>query len=249
MTSLFIATPCYGGQVNVFFMESIINLVMECQKHNINCSFFKIPFESLIPRARNVCASAFIKSKFTHMIFIDSDIQFDASDVIQMINTDVDLIGGSYPTKSINSKLFEQNKHSSNSYKDILSKSVNYTSKQFKSKVTKENYKQLECSLLATGFMLIKQTVFIKLIETCGESIKYLNDIPAYSTYSINNEIYDFFQSKIIGKKYVSEDYGFCKLWESIGGKIYTDLSIRLNHIGTMTYYGNPLIELNKIIK
>jgi len=249
MTSLFIATPCYGGQVNVFFMESIINLVMECQKHKIKCSFFKIPFESLIPRARNVCASAFIKSKCTHMIFIDSDIEFKASDVIQMINTDVDLIGGSYPTKNINSKLFEQNKYSTSSYKDIISKSVNYTSKQFKSKITEENKKQLECSYIATGFMLIQQKVFTKLIKTYGDSIKYINDIPAYSSYTINNELYDFFQTKIIDKKYVSEDYGFCKLWESIGGKIYTDLTIKLNHIGNMTYCGNPLIEINKFIQ
>ena len=242
MTSLFIATPCYGGQVNVFFMESIINLVMECQKHRIICSFFKIPFESLIPRARNVCASAFIKSTCTHMIFIDSDIEFNALDVIQMINTDVDLIGGSYPTKGLNSKLFEQNKNSSSSYKDIISKSVNYTSKQFKSKVTEKNKKKLECSYIATGFMLIKRNVFTRLIEINGETIKYINDIPAYKQYTVNDELYDFFQTKIIDKKYVSEDYGFCKLWDSIGGKIYTDLTIKLNHIGNMTYYGNPLI-------
>jgi len=249
MTSLFIATPCYGGNVNVFFMESIINLIFECQKHKIQCSFFKIPFESLIPRARNVCASAFIKSQCTHMIFIDADIEFNAYDVIQMINTNVDLIGGSYPTKNVNSKLFEQNinENTSKSYKDIVSKSVCYTSKQFKTKVTNDNKTKIECSYIATGFMLIKQQVFTKLIEDCGEYIQYINDIPAYSQYSINNEMYDFFQSKIIDKKYVSEDYGFCKLWESVGGKIYTDLTIKLNHIGNITYYGNPL--LNKIIK
>ena len=242
MTSLFIATPCYGGQVNVLFMESIINLVMECQKNKIKCLFFKIPFESLIPRARNVCASAFMKSKCTHMIFIDSDIQFKASDVIQMISTNVDLIGGSYPTKNINSTLFEANKTKSTLYKDVISKSVNYTSKQFKSKITEKNKKHLECSFIATGFMLIKQTVFKNIIEACGEAIKYRNDIPAYTQHTVNDELYDFFQTKIIDKKYMSEDYGFCKLWESIGGKIYTDLTIKLNHIGTMTYYGDPLL-------
>ena len=47
MTSLFIATPCYGGQVNVFFMESImymahgirvyINVILEgfCSKSKV----------------------------------------------------------------------------------------------------------------------------------------------------------------------------------------------------------------------
>ena len=245
MTSLFIATPCYGGQVNVFFMESIINLIFECKAKNIQCSFFQIPFESLIPRARNVCASAFIKSKCTHMIFIDSDIEFRAADVIQMISTNVDLIGGSYPTKNINNKLFEKicNENRKDSFRNIVSKSVNYTSKKIKSAVTNENKRKIECEYIATGFMLIKQNVFIKIINQCGETIKYTNDIPAYNQYSINNELYDFFQSKVIDKKYVSEDYGFCKLWDSVGGKIYTDLTVKLNHIGNMTYYGNPLIK------
>lgn len=244
MTSLFIATPCYGGQVNVFFMESIINLIFECKKQNITCAFFHIPFESLIPRARNVCASAFMKSKCTHMIFIDSDIEFKANDIIQMINTNVDLIGGSYPTKNVNSNLFTKilNKNENYSFKDIISKSVNYTSKMFKSTITNENKTKIECEYLATGFMLIKQNVFTKIIDNC-KNIKYKNDIPAYNQFTINNELYDFFQSKIIDNKYVSEDYGFCKLWSSIGGKIYTDLTIKLNHIGNMTYYGNPLIK------
>lgn len=244
MTSLFIATPCYGGKVNVFFMESIINLIFECKKNNISCSFFQIPFESLIPRARNVCAAAFIKSKFTHMIFIDSDIEFNAVDVIQMINTDVDIIGGSYPTKNLNMHLLKAACSEERTYsnKDLYSKSVNYTSKKFKEKLTENNNKKIECEYLATGFMLIKKNVFTKIVDEC-KNIKYTNDIPAYNKYCINNELYDFFQSKIINDKYVSEDYGFCKLWESVGGKVYSDLTVKLNHIGNFTYYGNPLMK------
>ena len=240
--SLFIATPCYGGNVNVFFMESVIKLIFECQKHDIKCSFFKIPFESLIPRARNVCASSFIKSRYSHMIFIDSDIQFNASDVIKLIEADVDVIGGSYPTKSINMQKLQSNCTDvmNLSYKEIISKSVMYTSKLFKENVTPQNQSKIECEFLATGFMMIKRNVFIRMIEEF-KHIRYINDIPAYREHTINDELYDFFHCKIIDNKYVSEDYGFCSLWKLMGGKVYTDLTIKLNHIGSMTFYGEPL--------
>ena len=237
MKSLFIATPCYGGLVNVQYMESVVQLIMLCAQQNIKVNFFKIPFESLISRARNVCASAFLQSGFSHMIFIDSDIEFKAIDVINLLNADEDIIGGMYPTKKINYSELKEKVSESTSYQELISKSVNYTSQGVKNPVKKNI---CESDYIATGFMMIKREVFLKLIKQKPE-IKYKNDIPAYTNYTYNDYMYDFFQTKIINEKYVSEDYGFCYLWKEIGGKIYSKIDINLNHIGSMVYYGCPI--------
>ena len=54
-----------------------------------------------------------------------------------------------------------------------------------------------------------------------------------------NNYLYNFFDSFIIDnvngnkikeKCYLSEDYGFCYLWEKIGGEIFADITTSLSH-------------------
>ena len=46
-------------------------------------------------------------------------------------------------------------------------------------------------------------------------------------------------------KKYESEDYGFCNLWRSLGGKIYIDPTIQLQHFGSVAYEGSLTSQAN----
>jgi hypothetical protein len=39
--------------------------------------------------------------------------------------------------------------------------------------------------------------------------------------------------------RYLSEDYGFCRLWEKIGGEIYVDANSNLSHTGQRVYTGD----------
>lgn len=239
---LFIATPCYGGQVDVRYMTSVMNLMLLCQSKNIEAQFFKIPFESLIPRARNVCASAFLKSGYTHMIFIDADIEFNPQDVFNMIQLDKDIIGGNYPKKSIDHDLLYKtcSEKDKKSFQDTVSSSVNYTAQIMSSSVTNGF---TECLFVATGFMLIKRQTLLTILDKYEDDIKYKNDVPPYKNILYKDHLYDFFQSKVTNGIYVSEDFGFCQLWRQCGGKIYTYLNANLNHIGQMIYYGNPMLR------
>ena len=45
--------------------------------------------------------------------------------------------------------------------------------------------------------------------------------------------------------RYLSEDYGFCRLWQKIGGKIYADLMSPLTHYGTYAFKGNVWSKFN----
>jgi hypothetical protein len=39
--------------------------------------------------------------------------------------------------------------------------------------------------------------------------------------------------------RYLSEDYGFCQLWEKIGGEIYIDANSDLTHEGRRVWRGD----------
>jgi hypothetical protein len=40
-------------------------------------------------------------------------------------------------------------------------------------------------------------------------------------------------------RRYLSEDYTFCRLWQMMGGDVFLDPRTGLNHVGHYTFKGN----------
>lgn len=104
--SLLVCTPMYGGQCYGAFTKSSNDLVAISHHYGVNVRFYYLFNESLITRARAYCTDEFLRSDCTHMMFIDSDIGFDANDVIGMLalmseESDFDIMCGPYPKKCI----------------------------------------------------------------------------------------------------------------------------------------------------
>ena len=98
---LFVATPMYGGNCLGMYAKSCLDLQGLCTQYGIEVRFSFIFNESLITRARNYLVDEFLRSGFTHLLFLDSDIHFDPRDVIALLALDKDVIGAPYPKKSI----------------------------------------------------------------------------------------------------------------------------------------------------
>ena len=101
--SIFVATPMYGGMNHGLYMKACLDLQGLCMQYGIQVKFSFLFNESLITRARNYLVDEFLhRSDCTHLLFIDSDINFNPQDVIAMLALDKDVIGGPYPKKSMN---------------------------------------------------------------------------------------------------------------------------------------------------
>ena len=72
-----------------------------------------------------------------------------------------------------------------------------------------------------------------------SHDIEYVNDINVDDT--LTDKFYAFFDTSIteISKRYLSEDYTFCRRWQKLGGEIWLDPEIKLNHIGHHVFAGN----------
>lgn len=103
--SLFVATPTIDHRVHSAHYFSKLVLQELCRRYRIRCRFLDRPGDSLITRARNKLANQFLKSGMTHMLMIDSDIQFQAPDPIALMllsRSYEGVLGVAYPKKQIN---------------------------------------------------------------------------------------------------------------------------------------------------
>ena len=231
-TKLCIATPMYGGMVHAAYMRSLMNLFFLCASKGIQTSYIDITNESLIPRARNVLATMFLKeSDFTHLMFIDADIQFDANDVIKMLEADKDVICGVYPKKEMNWNFIEQavkNGVETQNLQYFVGSSFVNVKEGAEQSITDP----VEITDGGTGFMLIKRDVLQKVVD----------DAPTFWSPEGKEYYAPFdtsFEEKVPGKKeYLSEDFHFCRLVTKAGSSIYAAPWAVLNHIGQYTYSG-----------
>ena len=254
-SKFFIATPCYGGQLQEPYFRSVIKLMTFFNNHKIPLAFGTIANESLVTRARNVLLAYFLNSDYTHLLFIDSDIEFNVDDVLKLYAADKDVVVGAYPKKGVNWQRIKENMvknpDKQESDKDIAAHGSDYAINfQFIDRETKtigvENG-LIKLHDAGTGFMMIKREAILKLIKAYPE-LKYNNDVNIQS--GLEDHFHALFDTMIdpIDRRYLSEDYTFCRRWQDIGGDIFLDPSISLNHYGSFCFQGNPsaIIQFNE---
>jgi hypothetical protein len=86
-----------------------------------------------------------------------------------------------------------------------------------------------------TGFMLIKRCVF----ENMQKAYPELNCKNDHQNRDFD-EYHAAFDCMIdpVSKRYLSEDYAFCRRWQQMGGKIYADTQTTLGHVGNLPFNG-----------
>ena len=246
----FIATPCYGGQLNEPYFRSVIKMMTFFNGHQIPLAFGTIANESLVTRARNVLVAYFLASDYTHLMFIDADIEFQTEDILKLYAHKKDVVVGAYPKKGvawdkIRSNLIDPaNKDKQLSDRDMASFGSDYAINfKFVDKETKtigvENG-LIKLHDAGTGFMMISREAILKMIKAYPE-LKYNNDVNI-NNGDLKDHFYALFDTMIdpVDRRYLSEDYTFCRRWQEIGGDVWLDPSISLNHYGHFCFQGNP---------
>ena len=246
---LFIATPMYGGMAHGLYIKSCLDLQTTMNKYNIETKFSFLFNESLITRARNYLVDEFLRSDYTHLLFIDSDIHYNSQDVLALMALDKDVIGGPYPKKSINWGNVAQ---AARSHPNIEPKELEQLVGEYVFNVVKGTKQftvtdPLEVMEIGTGFMMVKREVFEKM-EKQYPMIRYKPDHVGQANFDGTRYIHAYFDTVIDTKdsivgggsdRYLSEDYMFCQMWRKMGGQIYLCPWMKTQHIGTYAFTGN----------
>ena len=235
MVKLFLSTPCYGGVCLEDYAKSILNLQFTCIKYGIQLVIDTTENESLVHRARNISVARFMnKSDADYFMFIDADIHFDPESVVRLINGGHDVSVAVYPKKVV---MWDQARDAvrKRDERDI-SQLASALVMNFKYQQTRIDNGFAEVLDGPTGFMLVKREVFTKMYEKYPE----LNCVNDHQNRDLEQycAVFDCMIDPDT-RRYLSEDYAFCRRWQQMGGAIYADCTTTLGHVGNLRFTGS----------
>jgi len=245
---LFVATPMYGGQCHGSYTKAITDLMILCTKYGIEAKLFFIFNESLVQRARNYLTDEFVRSGMDYMIFIDSDIHFEAQDVLVMMHfaasrDDMDVVCGPYPKKAISWEKIKVavDKGYADKNPNQLEEFVGDFVFNPADGITQFRVDEpIEVKESGTGFMLITREALQKY-DKAFPTQSYKPDHVRTANFDGSREIMAYFDCVIcpITKRYLSEDYMFCQWMRKAGGKVWLLPWMRLKHAGSYIFGGS----------
>ena len=234
MVKVFLSTPCYGGLCLESYLASMLRLQLLLIQENVELYVDTTENESLVHRARNVSVGRVMqKTDADYFMFIDADVHFEPDAVLRLIQSGHDISVACYPKKLVmwdQAKIALMEGDSKNPAMLASSLVVNFGAA---SRPIQDGFVEILDG--PTGFMLIKRDVFRKMEEHFPD-LKCVNDHQNrdFDTY---HACFDCMIDPVT-RRYLSEDYAFCRRWQQMGGKIYADVRTTLGHIGNLPFTG-----------
>ena len=215
--------------------------------------------DSLVSRARNnLIAKAMGDHTVTHMLFIDADITWSPIDIFKLILSEKSIVGGIYPIKNYEwDKISDPNTHTIKKWIDAKNTSelrhIISDQDMVQHRMVRYNLNYLSTQLeiannlarvkhLATGFMLIKRDTIEKMSKAFP-STKYVDDV-GFLSEKENDHAFALFDCGVEDGHYCSEDWLFCSRWSKMGGDVWADVTINLNHTGIEDFKGSYIASL-----
>ena len=219
-SSVCIAMPCYDS-VKINTMLSIFQLIQLLGKGGVEVGIntMKSP---LIHQARNYLTAVFLTTEYSHLLFIDADVEFEPTAVLHMMMAKKDIICTPYRAKNP-----DLNNHT-------------YTVKFPDPKVIPILPGGLvEIEAGPTGLMLIDRKVFEKIIKNRPD-LKIKNRVnPGIKEDEKSHGFYHLFFDFAFEDGYtIGEDLSFCKLARKEGFKLYANIDSMTAHRGEYAWTG-----------
>ena len=212
MRRVLIGTPCYDGRIDVWYANSLVNAIRIAESCGIFLHPIWLSYDALIQRARNDLLGMVISENYDDIIFIDSDIEFDPLWIFKLLDSEEDVVGGTYPKKGDNE---------SYPVKGLFVNGLLNT--------TTDERGLLEVQGIGTGFVKLSRKAVQALWDT---SVEYTNTEKGTVSRMMS-------EVEVVDGDLISEDITMFKRLRGLGFRIWLDPTMTCNHIGNKKYKGN----------
>lgn len=223
--SLFIATPVARAPARQYTL-SMIRTMLGLRDLGIEARLQWVVGNSNLPRARNELVAEFLATDCTDLLWIDDDMGWRLNDVVRLLSSDKEFIGGVGRKKS-----------------DSPDAAVEtWCAKFLPGDLEQDAMGAIKVYGVGTGFALVSRKVFeaVKAAHPEWKRPGLASQSPAAQEQFFS--FYRFVDEP--GGQMVSEDIAFCETWRSLGGTVWADPTIELVHVGEREFTGSFSILL-----
>lgn len=222
--SICVLTPI-ADKVCPEYMLSVFSLYNACLARGIKFDWQYVKGNSNLQQARNMLMAMFLATDHSHALLVDSDVGFEAADAIRLLESPHDVIGGAIRKRNF----------AGEDEQDAWGVGFDHEPHVSPSGL-------LTVQALGTAFLMVSRKCLAEIVSKRSDLFR---PSPKFMQKSAHGYYYRFFAFDDPATGSEGEDIHFCNLWKSLGGKIWLDPTIRLQHIGPGSYTG----DISKCVK
>jgi hypothetical protein len=214
MTKLFVFVPAFGRQItsSTFEATHLLMAALFAKGIEANIGTFSWPD---IEEVRNFALTYWydaMPAEFTHMLFVDADVGFEANMVLDMIAFGEPVVGATYPKKTL---------------------PISWVGSGLPDHNQRGGF--LEVEGLGFGCVLIRRDAIPPMIERFPEKIYPTIPLPQIAPPGMHRTL-GFFDCMRVPEGKVSEDIAFCKRYRETGGKVWMSTAYTTSHEGSYLF-------------
>jgi hypothetical protein len=207
-----VAIPAYTGTIHLGTMRSLFTDLLSLQARGDSWTLHDECGNALIADARALIVAQFLASDADTLVFIDSDVCWEAGALLKLVDYPVDMVAGIYPQR-----------------RDPINYCVKWDTSKTE-RIAENGLLQVEG--VPAGFMKLSRKQLESMVEQYPDTEFYVESAPDQKAWAL-------FADYRIGKHKMGEDYAFCRRWTDMGGKVWIDPEIKMGHIGNKTFQGH----------
>lgn len=211
---IWIAIPAYTGQVHLGTMRSIIADLLAFADRGDKVTIFDESGNAMIADCRGLIVAKFLASDGTDLIFVDSDVCWEAGALLKLVDYPVDFAAAIYPQR-----------------RDPIDYCVQWLPDRPELRADPATG-LLEVGGVPAGCMKLSRAMLEQMTAHYSDTVFFCEQAP-------NKEAWGLFDPWRIGKIKFGEDYSFCRRWREIGGKVWVAPDLILGHVGFKTFMGS----------
>lgn len=223
-TNIMLAVPSMDRRYDGRFMNSYVATRDSIRHLGGDLKLHEMPYSSDVVMGRTKLLGSFLNSTCTHLWYCDDDMGWNPSSLMKMVMARKDFIAVAGPRKTIPASFAVSCQNDDGSPAPIAYDPAT----------------QLLSGKINVGM------AFTLLTRACVERMVQSYPELAITTADGRKE-HVLFLPMILNGRYLSEDFAWCHRWRVIGGEIFIDSEVALDHVGTYVYTGGWIEHLAKM--